>query len=216
MDEAAPKQEEKQSNLSGYHRIKNAPDFGALMRVRRTEERLSIREIRETVNVTESVISCVERADQTVFRADIIDKIRAVAVMLGIENALVTTELTHAQWRHHSRPYKRTPTKAKAKAKAAERQEREEQKRLEQEARVREAVERKKQWESQQPGRMWIPDTSNVRPPVTPTPPPPETFPDLNDQMGQIKLFIRLNTKGIMSDAALVVALRDLLRGGGK
>lgn len=213
MDEAAPKQE-KQSNLSGYHRIKNAPDFGALMRVRRTEERLSIREIKQTVNVTESVISCVERADQTVFRADIIEKIRAVAVMLGIENALVTTELTHAQWKHHSRPYKRTPTKTKAKA--AAKQEQEAQKRLEQEARVREAAERKRQWDAQEPGRLWIPDTSNIRPPAVPTPPPPETFPDLNDQMGQVKLFIQLNAKGIMSDAALVVALRDLLRGGSK
>lgn len=209
MDEAAPKQEQ-QSSLSGYYRIKNAQDFGALMRTRRNDERLSIREIRETVNVTESVISCVERADQTVFRADIIEKIRAVAQMLGIERHFEVAELTHAQWRHHSRPYKRTKTKAKAAAKA----EREEQQRLEREARVREAAERKRQWDAQEPGRLWIPDTSNIRPPMTPTPPPPETFPDLNDQMGQVKLFIQLNSKGIMSDAALVVALRDLLRGG--
>lgn len=93
--------------LSDYYRIEGAEKFGQLLRTKRLESGLLVRELRETFGVGSATLSCVERAKQTIFHKDIVARLRSLASMLGIDQrALETTHLTHAQWRKHCRPYK--------------------------------------------------------------------------------------------------------------
>lgn len=219
MDEAAQKSEA--GKASQYVRIKEPNKFGALLRSKRIDAGMSAQDVMGAYELRGSVLSRMEHASQKVFHAVIIERLKRLTDDLGITDQLVTAPLTESQWYEHC--YKRGKGQSERKRQADEKkrkvqQEIAEQRRLEQAARKQEEAERQARIAQQPPGRLWIPPTTpqyHVQPPAPQTP-PPETFPDLNDQMGQVKLFVKLNAKGILSDAALTVALRDLLRPGNK
>lgn len=107
---------ETSEGLTPYYRIKDAPKFGALLRTKRAEAGLTSAEVTRTFGILSSMLSVMERAQQTVFRADAIEKLRAFIDAMGVpKEALEVTQLTQAQWRRHCRsnkngsPRRRTP-----------------------------------------------------------------------------------------------------------
>ena len=94
-----------QDKTTPYWRIKDAPRFGALLRTKRAEADLTTKEVQHTFGLNQSVLSCMERASQTVFRTDIIEKVRTYMEALSIpKEALEVTQLTRAQWSRHCHP----------------------------------------------------------------------------------------------------------------
>lgn len=200
----------QQEPMSDYYRIENINLFGAMLRTKRIEAGMSTQDLMDAYELRTSVLNRIEHSTQKVFQTVVIDRLRKLTDDLGLTDKLVTTRLTERQWYDHCYgPASKMKNRRKSSA--------EKKRQVQQELAERRRQERKEREQEEKEERrarefVYVPPP----PPQTPRAPPPETFPDLNDQMGQIKLFIRLNTKGIMSDAALVVALRDLLRGGAK
>ena len=92
----------EQETYTQYWRIKDSANFGALLRSKRAEANLTIEEVYKTFGLSTSVLSVMERAGQSVFRVDVIEKVRRYMEALSLPaEALEVTQLTYGQWRKH-------------------------------------------------------------------------------------------------------------------
>ena len=170
-----------QETYTQYWRIKDSANFGALLRSKRAESNLTIEEVHKTFGLTTSVLSVMERAGQSVFRVDVIEKLRKYMEALGLPaGALEVTQLTHAQWRKHFYPKRQVSTKVRAPKKA--------------------------KTVPATPPEGWQPPGP---PPAVVSKPKVLLF-DMT-VVERIKLLVGLSEQGILSDEALQMALRDLL-----
>lgn len=170
----------EKDTFTQYWRIKDSANFGALLRSKRAEANLTIDEVHKTFGLSTSVLSVMERAEQSVFRVDVIEKLRKYMEALGLPaEALEVSQLTHAQWRKHFYPKRQASVAVRAAPKAAKT--------------VRAP-----------PPEGWQPPGP---PPAVVTKAP--TMFDLST-VERVKLLVSLTEAKVLSDEALQLALRDL------
>ena len=170
-----------QEAYTQYWRIKDSANFGALLRSKRAEANLTIEEVYKTFGLSTSVLSVMERAGQSVFRVDVIEKLRKYMEALSLPaEALEVTQLTQGQWLKHFYPKRRLSKKV--------------------------PTPKPPKTVPITPPEGWQPPGP---PPAVVSNPKALLF-DMT-VVERVKLLVALSEQGILSDEALQMALRDLL-----